>query len=364
MLKIVFLFLIHINQAQALPRADFATFWGGFNRVTKCSASRGELRKIKISGLRNEVKIYLSTQNKPAPLIIIYPGVFAEVNHKMVFHMAEEMEKLGVHVLILPNIAASSYLGNRNETKLNPWQEEQEAQKEMLMTGLKEINSELITSFNILAESLGIWQAVMMLEVSPKPIKNMILMWPPLNLGNSLNRFDEELQKTKSTFDHCSFWWKWPYAILSLKRDHMPPNVSNQDEACYGSYILHEAFVKGIRNVTKQTYKLKEKNLDQLPENFNGFARSTMKDLAPLLEDRNKTLHLETWIPLFKKLNLKPIIYTSADDFLNQEKDWDIFKNDQFFNESLTIYPWGGHSGRAAEPEFWEDLRNKIKNKI
>ena len=81
----------------------------------------------------------------------------------------------------------------------------------------------------------------------------------------------------------------------------------------------------------------------------------------PLLNKDDKTLRLESWIPTFKKLNIKPIIYTSADDFLNVETEWNIFKDDLYFRDNLTIYPWGGHSGRAAEPEFWNDLRARVQ---
>lgn len=365
-----FFFIFHIvllfsfNSLADFPRADFATFWGGFNRITKCSLYKGKIKKIKIPSIDKETKIYLSIQNKPSPLFIIYPGVFGEVDHKMVFHMAAELEKLGVHVIALPNIASASYLGIRKEARTNPWSEEQAAQKEMLISALKEIEPRLITSFNILAESLGIWQAVMLLEVSPLPIKNMVLMWPPLNLGESLNRFDVILKDSKATYDSCTFWWKWPYVLFKYKRDHIPENISAQDELCYGSYILRESFVKGIRNVTKKTYKMREMKLENGPETFNSFVDYVMKDLGLLLHDKNNFLRFETWLPYFKKLNLSPIIYTSADDFLNQESDWNTIKDDLFFQSNLTIYPWGGHSGRAAEPEFWDNLRLRVSSKI
>jgi hypothetical protein len=360
-MKFVVLFLVIFSSSLwAFPSKEFATFYGGFNRIMRWTSQKSKVEKLKIPSLNKEIPYYLSMVQEKAPVIVIYPGVFGEPDHPMVLHMIEEFEQLPVHVIALPNILAATYLGVRNSTKNNPWEEERLQQKEIFQTVLNLIPQDKIESINLFAESLGTWQSIMILSHEDLKINSATFIWPPLELPKSLKNFDTLIKEKKSQYEACTYWYKWPYALYRYTRPEIPHDLTKEEDDCYGSFIISKQFVNSIGKVAKKAYKIKNQKLETVPETFADFTKSQAQDLLPML-DHDQHLYFKNWIPMIKNRKIKTQFYSSIDDFLNQPSDWDLLKNDDYFKNQIVLYPWGGHSGRAFEAQFWSDVKTQLK---
>lgn len=357
---LIFLSLLFPHLLFAHPSKEFSTFFSGFNRIMRFTKQKEKFKTIEIKSLKKELNYYLSQVDQKAPVLILYPGIFGEVDHPMVKHMIEEFEKLPIHLIVLPNLLSASYLGIRQETKKNPWEEEKAIQKEILKTVLALIPQDKISQINLFAESLGTWQALMFVNQDDIKINSISLIWPPLNLPKAITNFDQLIKENQKIFEQCSYWYRWPYALFRYTKNEIPKDLSSEEDKCYGAFIISGRFVESIEKVAKNANKMKKRNFEKLPKTFHDFVHDQVPDLVSLLED-SQILYFKNWMTPIKEKQIKVFMYSSQDDFLNDHGAWDIFYQDNYFKNSIELSPWGGHSGRAFEDQFWLKMREKIK---
>lgn len=337
----------------------FATFWGGIRRGVYWDKNKGQIIKIRPKGFTQDVPIYLNNKKQKRDLIIFYPGVFGKPDSFISPRVIDEMEKTDSHVVVLPNIIASTYLIARPKLELEPFAQEVMNQEKLLGEVLKMFDNQLIKNIHIYAESLGSFQALQVLqnEKLKNRVNSLTLLWPPLNLKEAVIRFDGEIAKSFQIMSSCSYWWKWPRVLIETMIKVTPINLTSDEKNCLAAWVMAEGFVDSIQENAKDV--LKAKNIQKkLPMNFSDFIQKITPEMEVLLKGQDQRLRVEKLLEGLEKF-IKVRLISSEDDFLNHLDEWDSLKKKYpHLVSNVYLFPWGGHSGPLGVKEILPSLLN------
>ncbi|MFZ4713979.1 MAG: hypothetical protein ACOYL6_09720 [Bacteriovoracaceae bacterium] len=361
MKKYFLLFLISFSSfsTEIKPTTEFYTFWGGLKRIARTYWNKGEMVYLKEDNVLNRpLPIYISKSKTKRPVIILFVGVFGRPDGIIVPGMIADLEKNDVHLLVIPSFISETYIMARVATaNKNIWEEEASNQIALVRAGLNLIGQENISSLHVVAESLGVWQAIMLLE-GDWNFESFSLLSPPLHLSNAVDRFDQLIKKNKVIYDDCSYWWRWPILLKRYYSEKLPSLAQEEDVRCYGAWGI-QSFLKGIEKVGEIVYKdqkLEKKKADS----FRTFVELVTPEFLPFFTVHNDKLDLYYWKKQMLLKSKKLQMISALDDFLNDKEEWDLWKQDPDFKDKIKLYPYGGHSGELGEDLFWQDLSKSL----
>jgi hypothetical protein len=370
-LRVIIIFLLVSLQCFAktslestVTGAAFGTLWGGVHRAIDWPSTRGELIELNLKGLKGPLKVYISKQDKPSDLIVYYPGVFGRAEGKISKHAIKALETKNAHVVFLPNLLAADYLKVRPQTKSDALKVERLYQREMFFEVLNYIGKKNITKIHLIAESLGSLQLLFTFnpeDFKQLSVKNVILLWPPLKIHNSVKRFDKLIHDSLITEKTCTYWWKWPLYFWEIRVKDSPDGLSDLDKKCLGAWGITSGFVKMINKTSKEVFDHQEKNHDELPSTFYDFMRVVTPEIFKVINSSQEGLTLNTLLGPFKNQFQRFKIYSSENDFLNSLNEWEeLKKNYPEISNNIYLFKWGGHSGPIGRPGFFYEVIKEI----
>lgn len=339
----------------------FATFWGGFRRGVRFSSNQGSMVNVKLEGFRKEVPVYLQLNKQKRDLILFYPGVFGKPDGRISPQVIDELEKRNVHVVVIPNLLAPTYLSARPASQGDPLLSEHQNQKKILLDVFKNINLKYINKVHVIAESLGCFQALTALNPLPAnlpKIETLTLLWPPLYLNRAVKRFDNLIQKSLPHLEKCSLWWKWPKVIYSTKGQAIPTGIDEEEKRCLGSWVIGSGFVGSIKETAKEVVNISEADV---PLNFSDFVNSVTPEMVATMAREDERLSIEFLLRSFKSSQTKIRIASSIDDFLNVPDEWEKLKKDRpDLASDIYLFSWGGHSGPIGMEDFIKTVAEHV----
>jgi hypothetical protein len=333
---------------------SFSTLWGGLRRALHWPKHKGRMTHLLPKGFKEKIPVYIYATESKNDLYIFYLGVFGKPDGKTGPHAIDSLEKLGGHVIVIPNILADTYINARPDSGLQDLEQERDFQTNLFDEVVNQVGKEKISKIHVLAESLGTFQA---LQVKRK-FDSLKILAPPLYLDRSIKRFDDLILRQSKVLQNCTIWWKWPYMAYKIKSGPLPVELSNEDKSCFGSWVIADGFVMSIKK-TADKIKIK-KSGDKIPENFTQFVEIILPGFASPLKNKDERLSLNYLLKRIETPIEKIEIISAKDDFLNELSEWDeLKKNYPSLRKNIYLFSWGGHSGPFALDGFLTDLYKK-----
>lgn len=349
---------------QQLENPAVATFWGGFRRFRWLTHNDGEVLQLESRHFKaKKYEIYLSSQQRPAPLYVFMPGIYGQPNQGLTPQMIDVLEGLGVHVLVIPNLLAPSYIESHPLYGQDPIELEVSVLNETLDFSLKKLDG-LVTGVHVLAESLGTAMGAAWVahdSQKQKRIKSLTLLWPPLFLPVAMKNFDAIINEHRPAARECPLYTKLWVVTREFVLKDWPSSLTAEEEKCLGAMVLVDGFV----TATKRSWKAHAEVVGlrgEGPDGFEAFFRNYRSVLWELLEKKDERLKLAHWMKIIKQdPQFKLRIMTSQNDFLNRGLDWEGFKREMNLSDKeVLILSWGGHSGPIGMPGFDQILRESL----
>ena len=336
-----------------LHESTFATFWGGLRRALHWKSHKGSLIDLTVPGFRKSLPVYLSQKEEKLDLYLFYPGVFGKPDGKITPLMIDTLEKMNVHVLVIPDIVAETYLISRPASPGDNLQRERKNQNDILKYALEKIGKKNISKIHLVAESLGCFQAANL----DFKFDSMTLLWPPLYLDRSIKRFDYLINKNLPDVQtKCYYWWKWPKITYEVKWLDLPQGLEAQDKDCLGAWVIAEGFVTSIKN-TSRIYLEEHKKVVPDIHTFTEFVKTVLPDFSEPIEAKDEELSLTHLLKRVPTPKSKIRITSSVDDFLNDPQEWDeLLKNHPELRPGFYLHNWGGHCGPIGVNGFMENV--------
>lgn len=342
----------------------YISLWGGIKRKWKGGDPEGEVRDYYASKyFKNKtLPIYFSEQESKAPLSIYFPGIFGKYDGDLSPGIIDLLESKKSHVAVIPNFLSDTYIKSEPIYREDVSKTDITAASTIVKKIFLSIKKSHVTHINLIGESLGTFVASGVLSKLShderfKNLKiNLILFSPPLKLHKVLENFDNEIHKSKQTYENCSFWYRYPSIFYHFIIQDIPKNVSKDFVKCLDSYLYHGVFKVGIKNSMKALKEVQGKKLVTAPKNFDQYFKEFNHNFYQMIQSKNEKLNLSFWLNKRKMSNTTVRIVSAQDDFLNTGIDWEKFlESSSLDKDNLIMLSWGAHSGFLAL-DIWPEV--------
>ncbi|MFP5458792.1 MAG: hypothetical protein ACLGG7_08670, partial [Bacteriovoracia bacterium] len=301
-----------------------------------------------------------SQRPSKAPLFVFMPGIYGQPDSGLTPQFVDQLESLGGHVLVVPNLLAPKYVKAFPLYAEDPVKLEVQVLEEALSFALKELG-ERVQRVEVIAESLGTalgsaWSAHDRLH--QKRIQSLTLLWPPLDLPRAMKNFDGIIDEHRAAHERCWTVEKLSILMRQFLFQTYPGAMTLPEQGCIGALVLVDGFVKATQRSWK-AYNEVAPAPGEAPEGFEEYFRRYRPEFWKLISENDERLKLDHWMRVIRRdPNFVVRVMTSQDDFLNRGLDWQSFKLEHKLSDAeLVVLDWGGHSGPVAAPEFFEVLR-------
>jgi glutaredoxin-related protein len=346
--------------AKSLTSPAVATLWGGNKRFKFFNNNKGELFDLKTSLYKSgSIKAYLRKTNSNE-LVVFMPGIFGSIQKGLTPQMIDQIEQTDVNLLVLNNMLSEEHIEAQPQYTNDPLLTEVLIHESALDKVIKVLDKKNL-KVHIIAESLGsiigsAWAKYD--QDNNKRLTSLTLLWPPIDLSWAMKNFDKTVEDHREASQKCGIFKKAWLLFSELNLYDFPTKLTNENEKCLGSIVLIDGFMSKASKSWNSYVKVSGKK-EKPPVSFEGFFRSYRKEIWNLIEKKDKSTKLETWI---KNINgpLKDsiTILTSHNDFLNTGIDLKEFKiNANLKDDQLIIFPWGGHSGPMGLENFYRVIQ-------
>lgn len=348
-------------KAVNLDTPGLGTFWGGFRRYLPITHNDGGLEVLRTKLFaKGKVDIYISEKKTKAPLFVFMPGIFGQPSRGLTPHMIDQLEAIGGHVLVVPNLLSPPYVAAHPLYGEDPIALEIQVMEEALDYMERRLGQRR-GQVHVIAESLGTaigsaWAAYD--RGHRRRLQDLTLLSPPLELPLAMVNFDKIIDEHREAAARCTSPFKLWTMLQNFVFQDYPGPVSAKGKECLGAVVLVDGFVTAAKKAWRAHVSVTNATGAE-PTGFESFFRQYRAELWTLIENKDQRLYLGHWMEIIKADKSFPVrIMTSSDDFLNEGLDWQAFKATHgLSDDELLIVPWGGHSGAIGVPEFREILR-------
>ncbi len=347
-------------QLKTYPSA-LITFWGGLRRYLHWPQNRGQVieKESALFESKQFTFYFYAHPNPSAPLYIFMPGIYGQPHKGITQNFIDSIEALEGSVVVVPNLLAQEYIQANPKYTSDVVASEVAVMDEALDFALSKLSSS-DRSVHLIAESLGSSIAVAWVAADQrekKRIKDLLLLWPPMNLFNAMKNFDALIESYR--FYNCSTIGN----LLTISQRFLftiyPENLTESEEQCMGQVMLVGGFLKSTRK-SHAVYRETSPALALLPEptGFEHFFRHYRPEVWKLLSSQDPRLQLSHSVRQYSP-HFPVKIITSQNDFLNVNLDWKVFAKETGLkiDQDILILDWGGHSGSIGSPQFTEVLK-------
>ena len=313
------------------------TLWGGFKRFWRINKFTGEEIDIPTKKFKSgKLPVYLRKTNKKAPLLVLLPGIFGKYNGQITPKNIEDLEVLDFHLVVPPNFLAPKYIENIPLYDNDPSRFDIDVAIEMIEKSIEIIGSDKISKIHLVGESLGTLVASGIYAVDTQRANSLLkdgsitLLWPPVDLKNSLKSFDKRIKDSEKIQNDCFYFYNLlPGIIYHFIYQEKPDDFGKDFKHCIKPFLYHEAFMR----TAKKSFDIYKENKEEVvsiePKNFSEFFQYYQPIFHKMLEDKDPRTELSYWLRQGRKQNLIPLrIISSKDDFINDGVKWEQFKED------------------------------------
>lgn len=322
---------------------DFITLWGSLRRYAWSNSLKGDTFKVKLPQMKNELELYSFKAEGVKPLVIFFPGIFGSHEGDINHWNANDFEKSNLHVGMVPNFLNKNYISAIPKyTKENALSIDVANNLDAIEEIIDHIGVKNINKIVFVAESLGTFIAsssIRFQESYPRifsRLDKVLLLWPPLDIKNSLSAFDKKFKYTTKAHEDCSYILKLPKFVKHFFWQDHPENVSSEDAHCFSAYLFHSGFKSGLRKSFDAIKETREEPNEQEPENFTEFINAHNPNFLSTINKDPKKVKLSYWLKKWEGNGVKIKILSSEDDFINRPSDWNQVEGEYLFS-------WGGH---------------------
>tara|TARA_B100001971_G_C18268036_1_gene596455 strand:+ start:27916 stop:29058 length:1143 start_codon:yes stop_codon:yes gene_type:complete len=336
----------------------FITYWGGVKRYLKGAGLEGDEFQYQDPSLTSEVDLYLykKASSKKLPLVVFFPGIHGNHEGRISPVVLNWFERKDFHVGSVPNFLNVNYIKAKPKyDKENSGKLDSQVALRAVDAMVKEIGKENISHITFVGESLGAFLSASMVRfINDHPylkanVKNVIFMWPPLNIGKTLTNFDRNINNTKDVYAQCNFAQDLFRFFKYLVWQETPSDFNAEDEVCLDAALYHAAFLKSIRKAFKAYADTFEDDKTPEPNNFSEFFQAYNPNFIKVARTQGQALSLKNFIAGWKSYDISVKVVSSTDDFLNNLADWKEIEDKFLFN-------WGSHCAPLALDEWGEIL--------
>lgn len=340
----------------------FISYWGGVKRYLKGEGLRGDEISLSSKLLKNKIDtyFYISKSKSIKPLIILFPGIYGNYSGDLSPYIINIFEEADYHVFSFPNFLHESYI------KATPLYTEENTIKldslvalELIEKAVGKIGLEKISHISFVGESLGAFLAASTgqyldsFKLLKDKVKNVLLLWPPLNLPKTLKLFDKNIISTRETHNQCNYFINFYRKFMFYLFQEKPHEYSNTDEQCLDAEMYHGAFLKGVERAFNGLKDIKDDIKGKPPKTFEEFFEKYNPSYITILKEKEDELLLKNYIKVWKENNANVKVASSVDDFINNKSDWDEISDKFLFN-------WGSHCAPLALDEWNQILKNEV----
>lgn len=345
---------------KAPPYPDVLTLWGGVKRYLNGESLKGEEFKVELETFQEELELYAYRRHsqEKLPLVVFFPGIFGSQEGQVSPWLLNIFEESTFHTGVVPNFLNKKYIKALPKySRENAMSLDARAALKAVEKIIEKIGLDNIASVTFLGESLGAFVAASSIHFADefpnvfKLVKNVVLLWPSLNLKSSLEAFDKKTLKYKSTYESCFYVFKAFAFFKHFIWQDFPKNMDEEDARCFGAYLFHGAFLKSMEK-SFQTHieakKIDTKEAFESPKNFHEFIKIYNPFYLEGMEEAPEKLELKFWLEKWKAQGPKLKIVSSIDDFINDRKGWK-------FIEKKRLLDWGEHCAPISL-DVWREI--------
>lgn len=331
------------------------TFWGGVKRYMQKRGLQGQEFELKLSEFKYPLTIYMRDVKKKAPLVVFYPGIYGYYNGQVSTMLLNRIERNEVHVVSLPNFLSKHYVASLPEYQdQDVYQFESNVSFKVIKEAVKRMQVDEII---LVGESLGSFVALTTINAfSQDPalfqkVSKLMLLWPPLDLANSIKLFDKEINDSREAFKSCSYLSNLYEFGKEIVWSDYPAKLSTTTETCFSSYLFHTLFMGSVDTVMEAYSKVSNKSFNKKARDFTEFLQWYNPLFANVLINGGEKLKASYFIKSWKeKTKSKILMATSKDDFINTG----VLPDDEI---KPIVFSWGSHCAPLALGE-WSDVIN------
>lgn len=331
---------------------------------------RGELfrKKFKNSTLhQSELSYNLVLQKddrgfKKAPLMLIVPGAFTNLDEDQAIMWMQLFSKRGYHIVLVPNPLGVDFLASAPQFKLGDYLREAISLSELAKATVGELQSKnlLADDIQIFGLSHGAFIASILnyhLAKSDIEISRATLMSAPVNINDSFNHLDNQIREVY-TLGLSGSLVGTLYNYIKFCSKEKDDRFSNRERRWIKLITVVQGFQKDIVKSAKAYNELHK--LDLIPTShfkrkrwekelsFSGFFEKFSPELFELYGSESSSLTY--WIEKTRSLGKDNVrVILSDDDIINPL--------DAPLHEDFLYLRGGGHFGFHHTPWFREFLK-------
>jgi hypothetical protein len=333
----------------------------------KKSKINGKIEKLKIkipTYFKDDLEASLVVQRdgkleKKAPLIIVFPGSFTNLDEDQAIMWMQLFSKLGYHTLLLPNPWSTDFIKSETNFLLGDFLNEAESlafASKKVYRDLQERDLLSTSQIQIFGLSHGAFIASIVNYQFAKEKLNVAhatLVSPALNLNDSFHILDQHIEDSIEIERDRSFLGSI-INFLKICKSESIEELSPKNISASKYLTAIEGFQKDLATSLIAYDDIKELNivpLDQAKKKkwkknlkYSEFFKSFAPELLPLYKSEKS--QIEYWTEKTQKLGKKNVrILVSDNDFIN--------KNKKLRSSTSILYlKGGGHFGFCSSPWF------------
>jgi hypothetical protein len=341
-----------------------STLWGGIRRFWGIYPLQGKTVEFETKRFKTgKLPVYLRKLDKKAPMLIFMPGIFGQHDGQVSPKLIQDMENYDAHIFVPPNFLSKNYINNSPLYGDDPSSLDIEIVLEVIDEAIKRIGQENISKVHFIGESLGTVVASGAYaedSMRKNPIlKNgtLTLLWPSVNLRNSMLSFDKRIDGSVEMHQKCYYFFQMPGLLYHFIMQETPQGMNKDFQNCMGSFLYHETFMKAANKSFEAFKEHQNKMVSVIPKNFSEFFKYYQPKFYEMLDNNDTKLNLSYWLKKGKKNNPIPIrIISSNNDFINDGIDWNKFqKGIGAEDNQIILLEWGSHCAPLAL-NVWKDI--------